>query len=738
MFCKSAFFIQNLRSGLIVLACVLSLSFPPLSGAREESEIDDLMEMSIEELLNVNVITVSRKNETANRAPGTIMVITRDQIVERGYTSLTQVLRDLPGFDVQYASDSVYHTRYAIRGVFGNNKFLILQNGIRISSPTGEEIPIADNFPLYNVKQIEVLYGPTSALYGADAFTGVINLITYSGAKAPKEIRLDIGENEYGRVHFSGGHQFGKNTELTIAGHFHDTDNVDLGKEFPEKYELNDLVTFGGTTFLDADDRKGPDLSSQSHSVNLKLDVNNFTLAYNRSFFEHSTATAVKPDYFDYGQNPFWETSIDTVYAMGKLPINDIVNTDVQVSYSRYKVDESTKFTNIFVDFVPGYKYAHGSEFELNQQFIIKPNDMNEVIVGYSAEWFDSTPLTADLPKKFDPDLPASSQELFFPGTNNEIAIPVFDVEWQNYAGYVQIQTDWTESLSTTAGLRFDNSTAYKDTFNPRLGLVWLPQDKTTVKFLYGEAFLAPSPFNMYRFYGSFAFLRDDGLYQSFFFNLPNPDLKPEEMKTYEINLSHRFTDHLNLQLTGYYEEVDELIQPVLTQGVDSTFITGGVIQDVQMNQNVGALEAIGFDLSFIYQKTFHIHKLKLWGSYSYVEGDFDQPGRTVELPFTAKNKLKIGGTYRYRHFFISPTYYWIGESTLSEQGDYIGVTSPSYTLVNLYAGFEDLIDGLELHVRVNNLFNKRYGEPGLGDFTVFDSVPQNTRWFQAGVTYRF
>jgi outer membrane cobalamin receptor len=106
------------------------------------------------------------------------MVITREQMRDRRYKNLADLLEDLPGVDFQRGTRSAQYNNFAFQGHISNNKLLIMLDGVRIDHPAGGKLPIAENFGLYMARQVEVLYGPAAALYGADAAAGVINIIT--------------------------------------------------------------------------------------------------------------------------------------------------------------------------------------------------------------------------------------------------------------------------------------------------------------------------------------------------------------------------------------------------------------------------------------------------------------------------------------------------------------------------------------------------------------------------------
>jgi len=162
----------------VVLVLSLALAVPGF--AQDQGNVaDSLLSLSIEELLNVQVSTASRVGtSTLQEAPATIRIVTAEQIADRGYRSLLEVLADQPEIKVDFAVDPRWMNDITVRGVRYMDKVLFLLDGQRISSPTNELIPIMENYPVHLAQQIEIIFGPASALYGADAFSGVVNIIT--------------------------------------------------------------------------------------------------------------------------------------------------------------------------------------------------------------------------------------------------------------------------------------------------------------------------------------------------------------------------------------------------------------------------------------------------------------------------------------------------------------------------------------------------------------------------------
>src|SRR5688572_23688401 len=140
------------------------------------------------------------------------MVITEEQIQIRGYRSLLDVLMDMPDIKIDDKVYSLSRNRITMRGIEGQEKLIIMLDGVRISSPTNESLPIMENYPVHLAKQIEIIYGPASALYGADAFTGIINIITKKAEYTTSKSEASYSMGDHGLYNGSlfTSHKLGK------------------------------------------------------------------------------------------------------------------------------------------------------------------------------------------------------------------------------------------------------------------------------------------------------------------------------------------------------------------------------------------------------------------------------------------------------------------------------------------------------------------------------------------------
>ncbi|HUK25161.1 MAG TPA: TonB-dependent receptor [Terriglobales bacterium] len=162
---------------LAIFGCLII----PASAASGQQKPPDLTQMSIEDLLNVEVTTASKKEQKLSQTAAAVYVITAEDIARSGLTSIPEVLRLAPGVDVARINSSTW--AITIRGFNSefSNKLLVMIDGRTIYSPNfSGVIWNVEDLPLDDVERIEVIRGPGAAVWGANAVNGVINIITKS------------------------------------------------------------------------------------------------------------------------------------------------------------------------------------------------------------------------------------------------------------------------------------------------------------------------------------------------------------------------------------------------------------------------------------------------------------------------------------------------------------------------------------------------------------------------------
>jgi outer membrane receptor for ferrienterochelin and colicin len=165
----------------LFLLAIAFLIFP--TNARAQNKPPDLTNESIEDLMNIEVYSASKHMQSVSDAPASVTVVTADQIQKYGYRTLADILQSVRGF---YMTSDRDYSFVGVRG-FGrlgdsNNRILVLIDGHRINDNVFGEPYLGTEFlvDVDLIERVEIIRGPSSSLYGADAFFAVINVITVS------------------------------------------------------------------------------------------------------------------------------------------------------------------------------------------------------------------------------------------------------------------------------------------------------------------------------------------------------------------------------------------------------------------------------------------------------------------------------------------------------------------------------------------------------------------------------
>jgi len=155
------------------------LGLDPSFDAGSPSRFAALVAQVRREELTTQVASVSKTSESLREAPATVMIVTSDEIQRRGYLDLEELFHDLPGFDVTRGNGSTY-SWVDQRGYvsINNDRLIFLVDGVEQGDLSDNTVYISRQYPLSNIERVEIIYGPASTMYGANAYTGVISIIT--------------------------------------------------------------------------------------------------------------------------------------------------------------------------------------------------------------------------------------------------------------------------------------------------------------------------------------------------------------------------------------------------------------------------------------------------------------------------------------------------------------------------------------------------------------------------------
>lgn len=737
-------------SGIVVLVAT-QMIFAQIDSAKLS-----YLEMPLEELLSLNVTTASKTLQKSSDAPATIYVINEEQIAIRGYTSLEEVLEDIPEIEIQKKASVEYSNYFTIRGIDGTEKFIILMDGMRINSPAGTPLPIVHNYGIADAKQIEIILGPASSIYGVDAFTGVVNIITKKGSEA-KFLNVNTSGGLYSTTDNSLVFGIGdEDISLLLSGNYYFSEEPYFPDYFEEEYEWlkERYLTNGELQFLNGDIKTIPirdyRTPTNAYSAHAKLNIKDFEIGYFRNLESHSSSFSTKPEYTVYSDETILKEIVESMYASYSYESKNkkwIIQSTL--SHSKDEIDPQSNYINVYTSFDKGYKYAYNKTLKIEEQITRRINDVNSIIVGFTYEDFNSLAKTSDLPFPFDRDVTARLQNQYYLGTNvtdtagNDLTIyqDFYYLQYRNFGSYLQFHYYLTNKLALTLGGRYDFNTRYEFTINPRVGLILSPSNKLNIKLLYGMAYLAPSPYRSYQHYGSFIPVTDSvsgevvGLTAGFW-RLPKPELNPQNISTYEASCSYFLNNNMAVTVNGFLNFVDDIIS--------STGDTGRVFHDIPVGwvewaANKGSAKSYGGTARLDIKYNLSNIDLSSYLAYTYVDGDINGG----HLPFSAKNTFKFGIDLRYNKFSLSPRGIYRTESTHRSLKDADGnfVTNAPFLLINLATRYT-LTETEKLKsvvfVKITNLLNSKYYNLPIGGRESIPNTPQDPIRINIGANIQF
>ena len=308
------------RSTIVTVALSCAVWNFDYALAQVDTSKISFLEMSLEELMDLEVVSASKIPVKSSDAPATLHLITDNQIKTRGYSNLEEVLEDIPGIEIQKKASVEYSNYFTLRGIDGSEKFIIMMDGMRINSPTGTPLAIVYNYPVINAQQIEIMLGPASALYGVDAFTGVINIITKNGA-TEKGLKINSSYGSFNTTNNSFMAGAGnEDISFLITGNFYFSDEpyypdiyTDEFSWYNQQYKTNgDLLVSPWDNTIVPGPVEAYETPTTSYAIHGKLTLKNFEVGYFRNFESHSSSISTSPEYSVYSKETLFKFLVES------------------------------------------------------------------------------------------------------------------------------------------------------------------------------------------------------------------------------------------------------------------------------------------------------------------------------------------------------------------------------------------------------------------------------------------
>lgn len=716
------------------VGCLFGALLLRTAAADEAVSPADLKRLTLEELMSVEVGTVttaSKKEEKVQAAPAQVIVITANDIRLRGYSSLKDVLRDLPGMETIEYYFSEIGTQVPVRGIAGNNKIIVLVNGMRVNPPGGENFPLRNDFSVRAAERIEVMYGPGSTLYGQDAISAVINVITKKpGDKPGGEVGAGGGLNRERETWGSFGGPLDKDGNLKLSGYaqYYQSDLTKLNKEYPDWWKAyRDLAEPRNAGVV-------PHREDFGLNIYGRLDIYNesYVQVWARESRRSSSESGYPPAYVP---EAIWEDQSSTVEAKNTHDFSDSLKLGSSLIYSRYEIDPSSRYvfnTPTLIDswFLNDFKYGIGENITWEETIRGKIGEKLSLVGGAMASTYNIVPKST-IPggAHTDEDLVSQGGSFTYstPGNPRElVSIPrVVRSRYQTYAGYLEGGWQIHDDLKMIAGTRVTKDTRFDDMpVTPRAALVYDMTDQLTAKYIFTRAYVAPAPYFANAVYDNGTLLATS-----------SPELKPEKAEMHEVNLSYN-KKNLSLGASTYCGTLSEIItlsDQALPQNIveRTVYLNGSPAQPRTLVQtaNGGDSTSIGGEL---YGRAT-LGAVSPWFSYSYADFNQDVNGITSSLPGISAHNGRLGLTWAVTSkLFITPSLVIRSTPENVEPGVLKDELHTPWQ-VNLYTIY-NLSKRIDVFVDLRNVTDRHYALGGISG----QAVPQETFNGMLGVRATF
>lgn len=677
------------------ISSILFLFFllPLKSWSQDNNTVDDeeiykLFDVSLEDIMNVGMVSASQKKQSVLDAPANAYVFTEDQIEIRGLNNLLELINTIPEVEIQANSNPEYRHMVTFRGVPGSEKFLILQNGIRITPATGDFYTLGQNYSLVNVKRVEVILGPASALYGVDAFSGIINVITRNQEdESFKGGYIKSGTGNYGtsntsflaaaraqqlKITLSGNYNQSKEPDYQnlypndfawYNNQFKEYGNVVESPFFPSVYDVKLFETAGagGSRF------KGPSISQEfemptvAYSMNIELSYKDFSVGFIQNSESHSSSYGVNPKFTAYDKDAQIKSDLSVFFIKHRYSSpNKKWNLSSNINHSYFEIDPESHFASAASRWQRGYVHTYSQSTKIQEQFQIEASKKWSITTGASFENISSLPRTAPSPTPIDKTQPISTQPIYYTGAggytnfiDTEFIIDrsftdfdpnfydslanrqqLYQLNYQNVGFYLQANWAANKVWDFTLGARYDYNTRYGATINPRIGVVIKPVRQLHIKALVGTSFLAPSPAKSFSQAGAFYShdtRRDNtGVLGADYIRFPNPELEPEQLTTGEFSIDYFITSNLSFSTNAFYTQVTNLINPygnALTPplGMENIF---GTKQESSINEGSSEFYGVTTKLNYLY--TLNKFRFNPYVGFAFIDGGYSDFGEGI------------------------------------------------------------------------------------------------------------
>ena len=564
---------QSLRRRAI---CALTAIAVCCTTSASAQELTELLEFSLAELMEMDVSLASGIDESIFDAPAAMVVVTAEEIEQRGYTNLAEVVIDLPGFDTILANGIPYLYAYQ-RGYRhpSTQRTLLMIDGKVDNHLWTHQAVFSRRFPIASIERVEVLYGPASAIYGPNAFLGIVNIVTRDGgdlaaAETVSSIRVHGGSHQAKGIDAAIQGNTG-DLAYSLSGRVFRSDEPDLSGEFGfiDNALYADRKIWGPLLDVEHRDREFGSYydPTDDHGVLGNVSYKGTKLGFSKWERKEGYGPQYVADRVQ--NNIFWNADGTRVYAESERQLEERLKSTFHLSYREsrtwggwpealpdwregmagYSFISATNWNSISNSwlFKQQFEATVSDDVVLTGGLKFERKELTKAydIPGYWNAFSSTVPADDPGPHGFGVGIGHSSDSTYTVPPPPNLEMPSDNlVITEDTGGFAQGIWDLAP-LRFNIGLRFDDNSEYGSSFNPRLSAVYRFSPRGALKVLYGEAFQEPAPIQVYGGWNGRA---------------ANPDLEPEKARNIELIAMYQ-AGRIFHDASLYFSHYDDVIK---------------------------------------------------------------------------------------------------------------------------------------------------------------------------------
>lgn len=728
------------------------------------------------------VFAATRSLKNLNDLPFTVYVITKKEIRDNNYRTLVDALKMQPGIRISQPGSGLDGETFLMRGLLGNSYTKILLNGNPIKPSVVRGMPIGAQIPIQQAERIEIIYGTSGTLFGADGAGGLINIVLEETERPVyTQANLSLGSNEFTNLDVSFGGRLGKrkNTlryslfgSYTFRGDLniqHKNDTLfDPDKYFSGLIDFRSLQNFVG-------DSQGNlllnDLPHQSRLVGINLDYRSMRLSIEAMYRRDHSSIGLNPSAVSYTNplNYIGERIINANFSIEKNFRK--IGFEWRVNYLQYQMDNRSSHDYIvnstsglldiltrleatqngvldvaeydslsnwhFNRYFNGTRFSYSESADIGNSFVLYYHAKKNLdfTFGVNSKYIRSVPIVSYSRVPLGSSIFKNTEA----PTNNELSpFPIEELNGFELSSFAQMY--WTSKrLTVTGGVQWyrngefqfysflsDQSSDIKTSTDFRIATSYKINSKWNFRASYGTAFRVPSAF--YKASTFNIFLERDPVIQ-----VAVNDLDPESTKAFELGFRWNSGKNNLFDISGFHTNTTNLVSyDVLDfSNEDNQFF---IFSPGFYNYGQSEMTLYGLQMNYLYYSKV----LDFGFNITYSRGNetvnnVEHKNVRQQPRMIRKTRIVIRPTQA-----ISFTFDTVFNSKSTNRiGEFNYGDSPKFRTIDILANY-NINRNFRVFFKTKNIFNREYA--GLNASDTIDDLfynPQEKFTFRLGMSYQ-